>query len=312
MSRNPLSSNLRIPAHMDFDALASYAPSPLRPTAHGAINWIHNKIDPTQGLQEGPGSHNTSRPSTPPSPDSFTNPIMETMIVPVLRRRESSPDLTQLMDGSTYIFPMKVRLDPNDEERVAKELQEIIYEDYFKPIGRYVPNMDPGRQKGKRRSGTKELNKMMESVMIRPSLSAEGLERRKKLEQEWMAKPENDLNEKRRGFIRIDESEINGKLSDLSPFKPTIQAMSKQVTSLIQTNDREDPPEKVPKSNAEAGRSESGVKEEVEVDRTRGIERHEQGNATKISETVADERGTQNPMGQISTLTKPPRRRRFR
>jgi hypothetical protein len=151
-----------------------------------------------------------SRPSSPLQPSPASSPSHPSS--------DSSPfELT----GSSLILPVKVRIDPKDAARVARELQEAMSCDFFQVWPTFEDPIPAGMgiEMGMEVSG-----------VYKREMSNEEQERRKEIEREWMAREERSTEGRRRwkggsgrgeGYESVVEQQALMGMSEWG-FKPTL------------------------------------------------------------------------------------------
>jgi len=153
-------------------------------------------------LRKSPAPTRTRTP-TPPTPERMT--------VPTPPSRMSSPfELT----GSEFILPTKVRLYPHERERVARELQEAMSNNFFK----MWPTIEDDR------GGREAKEAMEESGLFQRELGEQEREKREELMRAWKGREERSVQGRRRleggfGYESVVEGE---KLREAEGFRPTL------------------------------------------------------------------------------------------
>lgn len=150
-------------------------------------------------------------------PTSRTSPEDKSGSTKEQRKPELASPQLEIMKVPTVISRQpetKIRLYPEEEARVAQELQEAMANNFFK-LWPLKPDTDPEINKGKRPEESRE---------FRAPLSRESQARKLELLNQWKLKEEKDNKGRRRVQARADyvEEEMMDMLTKTDMFKPTL------------------------------------------------------------------------------------------
>ncbi|RDL41460.1 uncharacterized protein BP5553_01439 [Venustampulla echinocandica] len=216
---------LPIPNHETIDMAINMAPTSIQPIARQGVQWVRQKIGPLKELEVQEGVDQEA-PSPPPSPESHLGPEMTERRQFSLSPEMELPKSSEELDGSAHIFPAKIRISPESENRVAEELKDAMSRDLFQPLWPYVKENQLGKREDRGGRGTTKVQceeeELDESIVFSPELTEEAIRRKEEIMRGWKAKKDRPPSKPTTGFGSLNDEEVNRRLEDLSMFNPTL------------------------------------------------------------------------------------------
>jgi len=171
---------------------------------------VEDRVWKKGGKGSGKGEVKAASPAKEYDSAETETPSPERMLIPTLPSRLSSPFL---LTGSEFMLPTKVRISPQSQERVARELQEAMASDFFK-----VWPMVEDEREGK--------EVMEESGMFVREMGEGERLRREELMREWKDRQEREgVGRRRVGDGEEWESVVEGRvLRGVEGFRPALGA----------------------------------------------------------------------------------------